>query len=241
MINESTTDTFFNGRLTVKQEKEGYRFSVDAVILANQVRPKPGERILDLGTGCGIIPLMVAFRCPHSVVYGVEVQQDLAHLARLNVRANHMQDRVKILRQDMKTINQVQVSGPVDIVLSNPPYRKADSGRINPNTQRAVARHEIKVVLRDVLKVAGAMLKTGGRFISIYTVARMTDFLIFMRECRLEPKILRFIHSRKDAEAKLILVEGIHKGNPGLKVDPPIVIYQDEGTYTEEMASMFDP
>lgn len=241
MINEFTTDNFFNGRLTVKQAREGYRFSVDAVILASRIRPKPGDRILDLGTGCGIIPLMLAYRYPHSLVYGVEVQQELAHLAHMNVQDNGMQNQVKILHQDMRTIKQTQVSGPVQIVLSNPPYRKADSGRINPNSQRAVARHEIKVTLKDVLQVAAAMLKTGGRFFSIYTAERMTDLLISMHDCRLEPKLLRFIHSRKDAEAKRVLVEAIHKGHPGLEVVPPLVIYHDDGIYTAEMASMFDP
>ena len=241
MNDNTTTDTFFNGQLKVRQNRQGYRFSIDAVILANQARPKPGERILDLGSGCGIIPLIVAFRYPANLVYGVEVQQDLADLAHLNVRHNQMEDRVQIFHQDMKTITQAQFSGSMDMVLSNPPYWRADSGRINPHAQRAVARHEIKVVLLDVLKVANAMLKTSGRFVAIYPSERLADLLISMRDCRLEPKILRFIHSKCDSDAKLMIVEAIKKGNPGLRVYPSLIIYRSDGTYTEEVASMFEP
>lgn len=241
MQDRLTRDTFFNGKVTVKQERVGYRFSIDAVILAHHVRPRPGERVVDLGTGCGIVPLIVAYRHPATHMFGIEIQKELADIADDNVRENGMQETVRIVHRDMQTIQPAMFQGPVDIVVSNPPFHKAASGRINPNQQRAVARHEIRVTLLDVVKAAGDILKTAGLFVLVYTSERLPELVQHMRACRIEPKNVRFIHSRRDSESKLMMMEGIKQGRPGLKVGPPIVIYNEDGTYTKEVADMFLP
>ncbi|RLC12198.1 MAG: hypothetical protein DRI24_17720 [Deltaproteobacteria bacterium] len=241
MQDRLTRDTFFNGKVTVKQEQVGYRFSIDAVILAHHVRPRPGERVVDLGTGCGIVPLIVAYRHPATHMFGIEIQKELADIADDNVRENGMQETVRIVHRDMQTIQPAMFQGPVDIVVSNPPFHKAASGRINPNRQRAVARHEIRVTLLDVVKAAGDILKTAGLFVLVYTSERLPELVQHMRACRIEPKNVRFIHSRRDSESKLMMMEGIKQGRPGLKVGPPIVIYNEDGTYTKEVADMFLP
>lgn len=241
MQDRLTRDTFFNGKVTVKQERVGYRFSIDAVILAHHVRPRPGERVVDLGTGCGIVPLIVAYRHPATHMFGIEIQKELADIADDNVRENGMQETVRIVHRDMQTIQPAMFQGPVDIVVSNPPFHKAASGRINPNQQRAVARHEIRVTLLDVVKAAGDILKTAGLFVLVYTSERLPELVQHMRACRIEPKNVRFIHSRKDSESKLMMMEGIKQGRPGLKVGSPIVIYNEDGTYTKEVADMFLP
>ncbi len=241
MQDRLTRDTFFNGKVTVKQERVGYRFSIDAVILAHHVRPRPGERVVDLGTGCGIVPLIVAYRHPATHMFGIEIQKELADIADDNVRENGMQETVRIVHRDMQTIQPAMFQGPVDIVVSNPPFHKAASGRINPNRQRAVARHEIRVTLLDVVKAAGDILKTAGLFVLVYTSERLPELVQHMRACRIEPKNVRFIHSRRDGESKLMMMEGIKQGRPGLKVGPPIVIYNEDGTYTKEVADMFLP
>ncbi len=241
MQDRLTRDTFFNGKVTVKQEQVGYRFSIDAVILAHHVRPRPGERVVDLGTGCGIVPLIVAYRHPATHMFGIEIQKELADIADDNVRENGMQETVRIVHRDMQTIQPAMFQGPVDIVVSNPPFHKAASGRINPNRQRAVARHEIRVTLLDVVKAAGDILKTAGLFVLVYTSERLPELVQHMRACRIEPKNVRFIHSRRDGESKLMMMEGIKQGRPGLKVGPPIVIYNEDGTYTKEVADMFLP
>jgi len=241
MQDRLTRDTFFNGKVTVKQERVGYRFSIDAVILAHHVRPRPGERVVDLGTGCGIVPLIVAYHHPATHMFGIEIQKELADIADDNVRENGMQETVRIVHRDMQTIQPAMFQGPVDIVLSNPPFHKAASGRINPNRQRAVARHEIRVTLLDVVKAAGDILKTAGLFVLVYTSERLPELVQHMRACRIEPKNVRFIHSRRDSESKLMMMEGIKQGRPGLKVGPPIVIYNEDGTYTKEVADMFLP
>lgn len=241
MPNRLTRDTFFNGKVTIKQERAGYRFSIDAVILAHRVRPKPGARVVDLGTGCGIVPLIVAYRHPGIQIFGLEIQKALADIAAVNVRDNGMQDTVRIVHRDMQTIQPAMFQGPVDIVVSNPPFHKAASGRINPNQQRAVARHEIRVTLFDVVKCASDILQRSGLFVLVYPSERLPELIQNMESCGLEPKHVRFIHSRTDSESRLMLMEGIKQGRPGLKVGPPIIIYNEKGTYTEEVEAMFLP
>ena len=236
--NSLTTDTFFNGRIRVKQNRSGYRFSIDAVLLAGHVNPRPGDTILDLGTGCGIIPLMLAQRNPKIKVYGIEVQAELAKIAAVNVKENRREDQIIILCQDMKALKYNMISGPADLVVSNPPYRKADSGRINPEKQRAIARHEIKATLYDVIETANRMLHVAGRFVSIYPAERMTDILAQMRISSIEPKFLRMIHSGWNTEAKLILVEGVKGGRAGIKIGPPLIIYSKDGSYTDEVKEL---
>ena len=236
-----TTDTFFNGRIRVKQDREGYRFSIDAILLANQAAPRPEDKVLDLGAGCGIISLILAYRHSGLTVYAVEVQAELARLASTNVNDNQLQDRITILDADMKTLKPDMTAGPVDLVVCNPPYRRPDSGRINPNQQRAIARHELKAELQDVIACTRRILKTTGRFVTIYTAERTADILCQMRAGGLEPKYIRAIHSDAHSEAKLVLVEGTKGGNPGLKITPPLILYQENGDYTDEVQRMFEP
>ena len=241
MQDRLTQDTFFNGRVTVKQQRLGYRFSIDAVILAHRVRPKPSERIVDLGTGCGIVPLIVGFRHPEIQIFGIEIQKELADIADVNVRENGMEKKIRILCRDIRTIKTAMFKEPVDIVVSNPPFHKAASGRINPNRQRAVARHEIRITLLDVVKAAGDILKRAGLFVLVYTSERLPELVQHMRSCGIEPKNVRFIHSREKSESKIMMMEGVKQGKPGLTVGPPIVIYNEDGTYTEEIEAMFLP
>ena len=253
-MTETTEDTFFEGRIRIRQHRDGYRFSIDAVILAHHAAearpfaaggprsldPRP-RHILDLGTGCGIIPLILAFRRPVDRITGVEVQKDLADLARANAADNGVADRVSILHRDLKTLKPGDLDGPVDLVVSNPPYRKAGSGRMNLQDQRAVARHEIRAAIPDVLGAAARMLEISGRFAVIFPAERLVGLLAGMRAARIEPKRLRMVHSRRDTGAKLALVEGMKGGRPGLAVAPALVIYRGDGGYTGEAAGMFLP
>jgi tRNA1Val (adenine37-N6)-methyltransferase len=240
-MNSYTTDTFFNGKIRITQDRTGYRFSIDAVLLAYFADPQPGDKVLDLGTGCGIIPLIMAHRALDIAIYGVEVQTELSDLAGSNVRENQLEDRITIFSTDMKLIEPSMTAGPVDLVVCNPPFRKQGSGRINPDAQRAVARHEITVTLGDIIQTSHRMLRTAGRLVLIYTAGRLTDILCRMRTDGIEPKFLRMIHSRQDSEAALILIEGVKGGRPDLKIAPPLIIYDKRNHYTDEVESMFRP
>ena len=240
-MNSHTTDTFFNGKIRITQDRTGYRFSIDAVLLAYFADPRSGDKVLDLGTGCGIIPLILAYRQPNIVIYGVEVQTELAELAVSNVRENQLEDRITVFCTDMKLLRTAMTAGPADLVVCNPPFRRQGSGRINPDAQRAVARHEIKANLGDIIQTSHRMLRTGGRLVLIYTAGRLTDILSRMRADGIEPKFLRMIHSRQDTEAALILIEGVKGGRPDLKIAPPLIIWDEKNNYTDEVQSMFRP
>jgi tRNA1Val (adenine37-N6)-methyltransferase len=240
-MDSHTSDAFFDGKLHIKQEASGYRFSLDSVLLAWHASPRADERLLDLGTGCGIIPLILTYRNPNIVVFGIEIQRDLVELAISNVNANHMQDKITVLQQDMCDLKPGMVGGPVDLVVCNPPYRKPDSGRINPDAQRAIARHELKVSLIDVLETVRRMLRTAGRFVTVYTAERIVELLCQMRLEGIEPKFMRSIHSQLDTEAKLILVEGIKGARPGTRLGSPLIIYDASGQYSKEVQQMLTP
>ncbi|NVM57111.1 MAG: tRNA1(Val) (adenine(37)-N6)-methyltransferase [Desulfobacterales bacterium] len=234
----TTTDTLFQGRLKILQIEKGYRFSIDAVILAHHIRLKDTDVAVDLGTGCGIIPLILAHQSPSARLYGIEIQKDLAELASRNVQVNHMEDRITIAHADMKDLASYLEPGVADVVFSNPPYRKLLSGRISPEPERAVARHEIKASLSDVVSVAEKLLKPSGRLVVIYPAERAADLIVKMRAFKLEPKRLRLVHSRQRSEAELIVAEGLKHGKPGVKVEPPLIIHKTDGSYTDEAKEM---
>jgi tRNA1Val (adenine37-N6)-methyltransferase len=237
-MDDLTRDTFFDGRIRVNQGRTGYRFSIDAVLLADYAAASPASTILDLGTGCGIIPLILGYRRPEVRIWGVEIQEDLAAIARFNVEENSMKGRIIIRCQDMKTLNHADTAGPVELVVSNPPYRKIHSGRMNPSPQKAIARHEIKAGLKDVVEAARRMLEKSGRLAVIYPVERLVELMICEQSLGIEPKFLRMIHSTSDSQARLVLLEGIKGGRPGLKAGPPLVIYTKDGSYTGEVEGM---
>lgn len=234
-----TADTFFNGRLRVHQARDGYRFSIDAVLLADAVHPKAGQSIIDLGTGCGIIPLILAYRFPAVCIHGVEMQTELAELADLNVNANGLQDRIRVIHKDVRTLNHDDTNGPADWIVANPPYRRPLSGRVNPGSQKALARHEIALDLPQLIRTAKGMLKTRGRLVMIYPAERVTDVLAQMRSADIEPKWLQGIYSHQGEAAKLILVQSVKAGRPGLTLARPLVIYQNDGAYTPAVQAMF--
>ncbi len=236
-----TQDAFFQGRIQVRQYRAGYRFSIDSVILAHLVDPRGAKRIVDLGAGCGVIALLLTFRHSDIHVFCVEIQADLAELARLNAAANHLDNRITIFCQDLKTLTQGKTGGPVDMVVCNPPYHRPASGRVNPDNQRAIARHEISADLGDVLDAARRILMTAGRLDLIYPAERLTDVLSLMRQKGIEPKLMRMIHSRKNEAAVMVWVEGVQNARPGIRILAPMTLYREEGGYTDEAARMFSP
>lgn len=238
-MNDLTSDAFFDGQIRVRQPRTGYRFSIDAVLLGHLARPRPSDRVADLGTGCGIVALILAHRFPGIRLWGIELQPSLASLARRNVRENGLEDRISITEADLRTLRLQERQRPFDMVVSNPPYRRRRSGRINPDPQKAIARHEIESRLSDVVAAARRLLKRSGRLVIIYPAERSADLLVEMRAARIEPKSIRTIHSHIDAEAKLVLAEGAYGAGPGVKIEAPLAIYGPDGNYGPEVAAMF--
>ena len=234
-----TLDALFEGRLTILQRRNGYRFSIDALLLAHFTEPGPKDRIIDLGTGCGVLPLILLFRRKASRVTGVEIQPSLADLARRNAALNRFASRIKIWEKDFKDLTTKRLKGVFDLVLSNPPYRRVGSGRINPDQEKALARHEINATLGDMLRVAYHLLKDRGRLVMIYPATRTADLIKEMARFHLEPKRLQFVHSHEKDEARLILVEALKEGHAQVRILPPFFLYDSAGNYTPAARQLF--
>jgi len=236
---EETLDTLFGGRLKILQKKSGYRFSIDALLLAHFAEPRPMDRMIDLGTGCGIIPLIIAFRKKTGKITGVEIQPSLADLARRNAALNRLSTRITILERDLRNLEGKGWKGNFDLVLSNPPYRKVGAGRVNPRREKALARHEFKATLQDVLRAAQYLLKEKGRLAMIYPASRAAELLQEMRRFHLEPKRLQFVHSRPQEEARRMMVEGFKEGRAQVRVLPSLILYDSLGNDTPEAQELF--
>jgi tRNA1Val (adenine37-N6)-methyltransferase len=236
---EETFDTLFDGRLKIRQKKEGYRFSIDALLLSHFAEPRPKDRVIDLGTGCGVIPLILIFRRKAEAVIGVEVQPSLADLARQNVSLNRFSSKIEIWEKNFKELVKERDRGTFDLVLSNPPYRKVGSGRVNPLEEKALARHEILATLEDVLRTGHHLLKNKGRLCLIYPATRTADVFQLLRHFHLEPKKVQFVYSRPEDESSLVLVEALKEGRTQVKVLRPFILYEPGGQYTPQAEDLF--
>lgn len=224
---DETMDVFLDGRLKVIQSRAGYRFSIDAVLLSEFVTTGPGDVVVDFGTGCGIIPLVLLMGRPIGFAIGIEIQADLANQAARNVSLNGFDDKMLVIRGDVRSLPLKESSA--DVVLCNPPYRKRHSGRVNPDRQRAIARHEILLSLDDILHAARRLLKVKGRLAMIYPASRLVDILVRMRGFGLEPKRARVLYPGATSESKLVLIEASLGGRGGLKIMPPLF---DQGSFS---------
>jgi tRNA1Val (adenine37-N6)-methyltransferase len=222
------------------QKKQGYRFSLDAVLLAGLTACRPPEKVMDLGAGCGIVSLILARRFPECSLVGVECQPELAALAQRNILLNGLAGQVRIKALAMQDLPQQYPPAAVDLIVSNPPYRPLGAGRLNPDSQKAVARHELDGSLEVVAQAAAYLLPPRGRLAVLYPAWRLVHLCTMLRSHRLEPKTVRLIHSRPGEEACLVWLEARKNGREELKVLPPLMIYQPQGGYAAEMEEIFN-
>jgi tRNA1Val (adenine37-N6)-methyltransferase len=234
-LDNETLDALFGGALKLYQKKRGYRFSLDSLLLADFATIRLGDRVIDLGTGNGVMPLILAYRYPSILITGIEIQREMADRAERNVRLNGYEDRISIARMDISSATAHFVAESFDSVICNPPYRSASSGRLSPSWEKQIARHELKARLDDFVRVAAFLLRNGGRFACIHLGDRTIDLLTSMRGAGVEPKRLRVVHPFAAAEASMILVEAVKGGRSGLDVLPPLIVYDSANVYTAEV------
>lgn len=237
---DETLDALFQGKLKIIQSKRGYRFSIDAVLLAHFVEIGGSEKIVDLGTGNGVIPLILARLHPSVRVVGLELQEEMVQRAQRSVDLNRLGEKVKILQGDVRSIKKFFSPRSFAAVVCNPPYRGPASGRINPDPEKRIARHEVQGRLLDFIRAGSYLLQPGGRMALIYPATRMLDLLQAMRGEGIEPKRLRLVHSFEEDMATLVLAEGIKGSGSELKVMPPLVVYTKERKYTPEMEAILE-
>ncbi len=234
-----TVDEILGGRLRMIQKKRGYRFSLDALLLAHFAALQEGDDLIDLGTGGGIIALVLAKRVRCGRVLGIDIQAELVAIAKRNVVLNGLAGQIEIRRGDVRRPEFLCEPQSFSAAVFNPPYRRLRSGRMNPDSEKAVARHEIAGTVEDFLAAAVYALRPEGRVYAIYPATRMVQLLARMRDFRIEPKRLRLVHSRPGGSGTFVLVEGVKEGREGLKVLMPLFIHEEQGGYTSEMTEIF--
>lgn len=220
------------------QSKAGYRFSVDALLLFDFIRLKRVSKIADLGAGSGIVGILLAKKFPKAKITLVEIQPGLCELAERNVDLNNVGRRVHISRHDFRKLPE-DFFKKYDLVVSNPPFRKMKTGRLNIAEERTIARHEITMNLDTLIKSASSLLREKGRFCIIYQPWRIAELLMNLHERGFEPKRLQLVHSHPVSEAKMLLLEAVKAGRCGLKVEKPFFIYTANGAYSEEMRMIY--
>jgi tRNA1Val (adenine37-N6)-methyltransferase len=236
---DETLDELFRGKLRILQKRHGYRISMDPILLAHFVSPLRGGKVIDLGTGSGIIPLILALRGDVGELVGIEIQEDLVNMAKRSVTINQQEDKVRILLGDYRKIDQIFPHESFHHVVSNPPYFSKGSGRESPRVRRAVSRHEMTGSAEDVVRAARHLLGTRGRLWLTYQPARLAYLVSLLRESGFEPKRLRMIHGRKDTPARMLLLETVLGGQEGLEILPPLVLYRHRNVYTEELEEIY--
>jgi tRNA1Val (adenine37-N6)-methyltransferase len=216
-----TVDDFMDGRLRVIQSKGGYRFSIDAILLSQFATVRPGDVVVDMGTGCGVILLVLLLTSPAGRGVGLEIQPDLAGQARRNALLNGFGGSMDVVMGDIR--NPPLAEHFADVVICNPPYRRMNSGRVNADHRRAIARHELMASMDDILTAAKGLMKKKGTFATVYPADRMVDVLLRMRHFELEPKRIQLNYPAVDSCAKLALIEATEGGKPGVEVSPPLL------------------
>lgn len=221
------------------QDPKRFCFGVDAVILSGFAKVKKGETVVDLGTGTGIIPILLAAKSQGAQFSGLEIQPESAEMANRSVLLNELEARVSIREGDIKEAAALFGASSCNVVTSNPPYMNEGGGLVNPFAAKAIARHEILCTLEDVVAAAAKLLRPNGRFYMIHRPHRLTDILVLLRQYKLEPKRLRFVQPYANQEPTMVLIEAVRGGKPMVKIAPPLIIYQSPNQYTEEIFEIY--
>ena len=216
------------GGLKLIQNPSGFCFGVDAVFLSDFVKVKPGETVLDMGTGNGIIPVLLSAKTRGKKFTGLEIQADTADMARRSVEYNHLEDRIEIVTGDIKEAAEIFKPAFFDVITTNPPYMLAQHGQRNPDNAKAIARHEVLCKLDDILRESMRLLQDKGRFYMVHRPFRLTEIMIKMSYYKIEPKRIQFIHPYIDKVPVLVLIEGVRGARSRVTIEPPIVIYEKE-------------
>ena len=238
LAEDETLDDLQNGYF-ILQAAGGFRFGMDAVLLADFAQVRPGEKVLDLGTGNGILPILLAAKTRGQSFTGLEIQERSADLAERSVRYNHLEDRIRIVRGDLKEAESIFGSASFEVVVSNPPYMIGQHGLTNTDDAKKIARHEVTMTFRALAQQAAAVLKENGRLFLVHRPFRLAEIMKELMEVRLEPKRMRLVHPYADREPNMVLLEARKGGNSRITVEKPLVVYERPGIYTREILEIY--
>lgn len=221
------------------QNPDKFCFGMDAVLLSGYANVKKGETVLDMGTGTGILPILLEAKTEGSHFTGLELQEESAGMARRSVAMNGLEDKIDIVCGDIKEARTIFGASSYDVIVSNPPYMISNHGLVNPDSPKAIARHEIACTLEDVISNGAAILKPGGRFYMVHRPFRLVEIFGCFTKYGLEPKRTRLVYPYVDKEPTMILIEAVKGARSRITVEKPLIIYNDEGKYTEEIVSKY--
>ena len=227
--------------MKIVQDDEYFNFSLDSVLLPNFIElKKDTQKILDLGTGNAPIPLIFSCLNESAHIYGVEIQKKIYDLAVESVKMNNLEDRITLINDDMKNLDKYFDINSFDVIVSNPPYFKLnEESNINESIEKTIARHELKINLDDVVRIANKYLKNNGSFGMVHRTDRLIEIIETMRKYNIEPKRIRLIYPKENKESNMVLIEGRKNGKVGLKIMPPLIAHESDGNYTYEVYKMF--
>ena len=221
------------------QDKNRFCFGMDAVLLSGFAQVKPKETALDLGTGTGIIPILLEAKTKGEHFTGLEIQPDSADMARRSVAYNHLEDKIDIVTGDIKDASKIFGASSFDVITTNPPYMIGQHGLTNPDEAKAIARHEVLCTLEDVVRESAKILKPKGRFYMVHRPFRLSEIFCCMTKYGIEPKRMKLVHPFVDKEPNMVLIEGLRGGNPRMTVEKPLIVYQEQGKYTDEIYDIY--
>ncbi|NLJ99834.1 MAG: tRNA1(Val) (adenine(37)-N6)-methyltransferase [Clostridia bacterium] len=241
LLNGETLEDLQRNDLQIIQRRDVYRFTTDAVLLAHFAHLAPGTNVIDLGSGNGILPLLLTALFPGAKFVGVEIQQVLADMARRSVRLNELEDSIKIIEGDLTRISDYIKPNTFDTVITNPPYFPESSGLISANPSIAAAKQELMCSLEDIMIASNTALKGRGSLFMVHRPERLMDICHFSRKYDLEPKKMRFVFPKIGQGARVVLMEFVKNSSPGLVVLPPLILFGDDGKYTQEAREIYYP
>lgn len=236
--NERIDDLQRNGYQII-QNRDGFCFGMDAVLLSGFALVKQGEKAVDLGTGTGIIPLLLEAKNQGLHYTGLEIQEEMAEMASRSVALNHLEEKISIVTGDIKEASRLFGAASFDVVTSNPPYMNDSHGLKNPELPKAIARHEVLCTLQDITREAAKLLRPGGRFYMVHRPHRLVEIITALKGYGLEPKRMKMVHPYVDREANMVLIEAVRGGKSMIKVEAPVIVYKEPGVYTDEIYTIY--
>lgn len=236
--NERLDELHRNGYFII-QDPERFCFGMDAVLLSGFARAKKGERVLDLGTGTGIIPILMEAKTAAKDFTALEIQEESADMARRSVLYNHLEEKIKIVTGDIKDASKLFGASSFDIVTTNPPYMIGEHGLSSESKAKAIARHEVLCDLDDILRESAKLLNPGGRFYMVHRPFRLAEIFSKMVAYRIEPKRMKLVYPYVDKEPNMVLIEGLRGGKSRLTVEKPLIVYKEPGVYTDEIYEIY--
>ena len=235
---ERVDDLHRNGYMLIQDPKR-FCFGIDAVLLSGFARAEKGSKVLDLGTGTGVIPILMEAKNEDAHFTALEIQEESAEMASRSVALNGLEEKIDIVCGDIKEADKLFKAASFDVITTNPPYMNDGGGIKNDYGPKTIARHEVLCSLDDIARVSSKLLKFGGKLFMVHRPHRLTDIMCTLRKNKLEPKVIRFVHSYVDKEPTMVLVEATRSGKPMVKVMPPLIVYGSEGKYTDEINEIY--